>query len=1504
MAAAWSWKRRHWPTALLVLCALLVQVHAFFHVEQHSDNNNQNNPDSDSNTQFDTHSNTNTRYSLSRQEHLHQTTCVCLQQDNPAALDHYQQCSSHPYPFCLHDRVQPGLLGEGSRHFMSLEPESGKNDGHHIIISDAGSANQNDDETRAMGVSAPGATDNNPDHQASPTNQPVSGPTIVSSTVVVYPQNQGASTVMQIYDSHSIPNGVDTNQAPITSDAAHVNIVINSSTSTLSEPPVASIHHPSSTIAVSTATSATPTPTSQHQTERHIPSYEQWRKQVLEKKKPADPNERKLRKRKPYQENAVDVAIGGEDELGFVFPNMDNGSGSGKGGDDRFLHPSDQLGNGPDLKRDASKDKEWIKSEYAKDPKDRFNHASATCAASVVKASKDATSIMAILNEGKDNYMLNKCSTKDKFFVVELCEEILVDTFVLGNYEFFSSTFKDFVVSVNRYPPRDDGWSILGHFQARNTRDAQVFKPSVPQLATYIRFDFLSHYGNEYYCPVTLLRVYGATALEQLKQEEEEEKRQAEEEKRLAALEKARQSAAEADDADDTDETEVVEAEGSSSTEATRTGVAVPTQETVIEESHHATHNEKMETATTLRELETSTTTGDSVTPTETSLDSHTTFPQDKEHDDHGANKEPGEEHPYLDHPVTDYPPLMFQEGSGTGTEDPLTHWEESAAGHAVPSDTILKSFEETTTTSTEHSLPTGVLPPPASTSPASMQDDAGRKNAGLGMVMLSPKARPGQLPRPPGASKPVSAGVGTTTGGASSAGEASSQSSPFPSPQHSSQESVYKNIVNRLKVLELNSSLSYQYLEEQSNIYNDVLESSEQKINQLVSHLNEATRRLETLGRKYDQLAYSYRAHVEVDGEKRRQDFINLSSQVHLLGAQIMFQRQLFVVGAITIFSIIASIAITRSTTMHYAIQHSPLGEKLRAISGHRRQGQPNDIASSVRIGSVEGLSQFDQKSLLFQRAGERRDNFMGKGTKLTPLISPMSPLTPDPNHAAQSRLLDECESKDSFLPDSGTSLQNENTSDRSYSRENGLPHPGSELSSSMRPVTSPDMNPPSDPPLDRFTVSRTPYPTPKNSYGPSRLFLHPNNSSSSQRPSFPNDYRPDSPVFQGPSSVHDDGQLSDADVAYMSRDMNVGRKSPFSPGSIPTSPAIRRLSAGFYNHQPHYHGNQAILSRPLSSLRVDTTASLSMIESYSPETAHHSSDDNAINSLDPTNDPAQPQENESRASQESSDFVVESLIKTPEIPTRSEFEEDLGFVSDSVLDSASESIACSRNLIQPPGALGDWDRQHGEGEVLLKHKDDEIDQPLDTQRDEQTVNEASEGNVVATLKKLAMERPRLSRDPPLKSRHRSSHNVFRLQEYSNTSQTRSHSASDALGLGVGLGLDVGSENSPSPRETLSRPEPSFLFSHNSNRRGLDEDGADDDGAQADDDSAVVPQGQGVSDRRKKSRKPPQPDDQVIPARRMSYGRRESAEAGFAEDKGGDGDDERSPQVSRKAGS
>ena len=46
---------------------------------------------------------------------------------------------------------------------------------------------------------------------------------------------------------------------------------------------------------------------------------------------------------------------------------------------------------------------------------------------------------------------------------------------------------------------------------------------SLRSFFRFIRIDFLSNYGSEFYCPVSLLRVYGLTHLEDYKWDEWEE---------------------------------------------------------------------------------------------------------------------------------------------------------------------------------------------------------------------------------------------------------------------------------------------------------------------------------------------------------------------------------------------------------------------------------------------------------------------------------------------------------------------------------------------------------------------------------------------------------------------------------------------------------------------------------------------------------------------------------------------------------------------------------------------------------------------------------------------------------------------------------------------------------------------------------------------------------------------------------------------------------------------
>ncbi|KAG6864829.1 hypothetical protein C0991_006889 [Blastosporella zonata] len=151
---------------------------------------------------------------------------------------------------------------------------------------------------------------------------------------------------------------------------------------------------------------------------------------------------------------------------------------------------------------------------------DRFNYASLECSARVHLSHRGAKSTSAILSSKRDRYMLSPCGAKNQFVVVELCEDIRIDTIQLANFEFFSGIFKDFKLSVAKTDITAEGaFTDAGVFRAKNIRGVQSFHPpnSLRDFYRYIRIDFLSHYGNEYYCPVSLLRVYGLTHLEQWK---------------------------------------------------------------------------------------------------------------------------------------------------------------------------------------------------------------------------------------------------------------------------------------------------------------------------------------------------------------------------------------------------------------------------------------------------------------------------------------------------------------------------------------------------------------------------------------------------------------------------------------------------------------------------------------------------------------------------------------------------------------------------------------------------------------------------------------------------------------------------------------------------------------------------------------------------------------------------------------------------------------------------
>lgn len=106
---------------------------------------------------------------------------------------------------------------------------------------------------------------------------------------------------------------------------------------------------------------------------------------------------------------------------------------------------------------------------------DRFNYASQDCTARIHSSHKGAKSPSSVLSSKKDRYMLSPCGAKEKYVVVELCDDVRIDTVQLANYEFFSGVFKDIKISLSEHAPGDrESWIDAGTYKAKNNRGVQV----------------------------------------------------------------------------------------------------------------------------------------------------------------------------------------------------------------------------------------------------------------------------------------------------------------------------------------------------------------------------------------------------------------------------------------------------------------------------------------------------------------------------------------------------------------------------------------------------------------------------------------------------------------------------------------------------------------------------------------------------------------------------------------------------------------------------------------------------------------------------------------------------------------------------------------------------------------------------------------------------------------------------------------------------------------------
>ena len=545
--------------------------------------------------------------------------------------------------------------------------------------------------------------------------------------------------------------------------------------------------------------------------------------------------------------------------------------------------------------------------------KERFNYASFDCAATVLKTNPRSSGSSAVLVENKDSYMLNECSVEKKFLILDLCEDILIDTIVLANYEFFSSIFRTFRVSVSdRYPLKLEKWKELGTFEARNTREIQAFLVENPLIwAKYVRIEFLSHYGNEFYCPLSLVRVHGTTMLEDYRHDEESNKaedREDEDDQVTASSETTETILPEA-----VAET-LVRKESSKIVDQQTKNVSAPysTAEDIgkvangtTSSSHTGSHPSCISTCDDLAQSTRNTNATLFDLLEQCSL-------ADQVHSDQNATCS------------------IARHSAALGTPQNPLHSSYVEPTNDAEKLRLLRSLTSPVQNVMQPSSISATKPLQASRRPKSSAstDAAGR--------------RPKSTKSTDATGHRSKSTKSTDVAGQDSNRPTTSTQPPPPNP--TIQESFFKSVQKRLQMLESNSTLSLQYIEEQSRILRDAFNKVEQrqlaKTTKFLDYLNNTVlNELRDFRQQYDQLWQATVLELEIQREQSQHDAVAMNARLGILADELLFQKRMAILQSILVLLCIGLVLFSRGA-VHSYLEH-PLVQSMLTRSATLKMGR-----------------------------------------------------------------------------------------------------------------------------------------------------------------------------------------------------------------------------------------------------------------------------------------------------------------------------------------------------------------------------------------------------------------------------------------------------------------------------------------------------------------------------------------------------------------------------------
>lgn len=444
-------------------------------------------------------------------------------------------------------------------------------------------------------------------------------------------------------------------------------------------------------------------------------------------------------------------------------------------------------------------------------------------------------------------------------------EDIWIDTVVLANYEFFSSMVRTFRVSVSdRYPVKMEKWKDAGTYEARNSREIQAFLVENPQIwARYIRIEFLSHYGNEYYCPLSLVRVHGTRMLESWKETEA-----------IGEDEDAEES-----EEDTPEEHFVPDAVADALQQEQKLNAELRAQaEKLVKDAHDLARENRTATEAASKER--------MITPwvrpgfqlleqvSPYKLD--VCFPADEPTQGVHAHEKRGSQAAVSTEPKPSFDRSSPPDNTSSSTSPPPAKVQPDVRVLENITAPATQDLPHVASNSTESVTASETASPSVSSQPTKVQNSTGtHKNK-------------------------------TTT--------TSSASASLPTIQ----ESFFKAVSRRLQLLESNSTLSLKYIEEQSKILREAFSKVEKK------QLQKSTSFLDTLNntvltelrgfrQQYDEIWQSTVISLESQREESRKEILAISSRLNILADEVVFQKRMSIVQSVLLLLCLGLVIFSR---------------------------------------------------------------------------------------------------------------------------------------------------------------------------------------------------------------------------------------------------------------------------------------------------------------------------------------------------------------------------------------------------------------------------------------------------------------------------------------------------------------------------------------------------------------------------------------------------------------